>query len=352
MCRDVLGENGKKYAAVTIVSIFVYLGMKYLSPILAPFIFAFLLAGLMNPLVSKLHKRSKINKSVLGGILLFLICLFLGMLVWFLLTAVFTGGGYLARRIPVYQKELCYLLGDCCDNMEKHFGIDGIAIENFVLEQVNVLINNLEINVMPAIMGKSVGYMKNIAGCFSFIVVMLIAVLLIMKDYDRLITDFKEKEIFRGAWEVVMKVVIYVKTFIKAQLIILSIISVVCALTLWLIGMKGGVLYGLLTGMMDTLPFIGTGIMLIPLVVFHFINGRYWQAVVCFCLYAVCALLREFLEPKLIGDKVGVWPVGILFAVFAGIYLFGIAGIIKGPLSLVIICETCKYLWREKKSQL
>lgn len=48
-------------------------------------------------------------------------------------------------------------------------------------------------------------------------------------------------------------------------------------------------------------------------------------------------------------EKVGIWPVGILFSVFAGMKLFGIVGIIKGPVSLVIICETCKYLFAEKE---
>lgn len=79
------------------------------------------------------------------------------------------------------------------------------------------------------------------------------------------------------------------------------------------------------------------------------ISGNYWQAAVILCLYAACALLREFLEPKLIGSKVGIWPVGILFSVFAGIKLFGIFGIIKGPIGLVVICETCKYLFTDKE---
>lgn len=97
------------------------------------------------------------------------------------------------------------------------------------------------------------------------------------------------------------------------------------------------------------LPFIGTGIMLLPLAFFRLAGGNYWQALLCFCLYAACALIREFLEPKLIGERVGVWPVGILFAVFAGIHLFGVWGIIKGPLSLVIICESYKYLYNSQR---
>ena len=178
---------------------------------------------------------------------------------------------------------------------------------------------------------------------------MVIGVLLIMKDYDALIQKIREEEDFKGVREVGKKVLLYVKTFIRAQIIILCIISAICAVTLAVMGMKGGILYGIITGIMDMLPFIGTGIMLIPLALLRLIDGSYYQALICVGLYAVCALIREFLEPKLIGERVGVWPVGILFAVFAGIHLFGVGGIIKGPLALVIICETCKYLWREKE---
>lgn len=188
-------------------------------------------------------------------------------------------------------------------------------------------------------------YAKNIAGFVSFLVVMIIAALLIIKDYDRLMERLNEEKDFKAVREVGIKIIFYIKTFIRAQLIILCIISTLCAVVLTLSGLKGGIIYGLVTGLMDMLPFIGTGIMLIPLALYQLISGNYLQAFLCFALYAVCALVREFLEPKLIGDRVGVWPVGILFAVFAGLHLFGIWGIIKGPLSLVIICETCKYLW-------
>ena len=167
--------------------------------------------------------------------------------------------------MPDYQEGLCVLLGNCCDMMEQQFGVDGVKIEEFILEQVNVFIENLEVKVLPDMMGKSVGYMKNIVGFISFIVIMIIAILLMMKDYDRLMGRLKEEKDFKAVREVGNKVIIYIKTFIKAQIIILCIISTVCAVTLAFMGMKGGVLYGILTGFMDMLPFVGTGIMLIPL---------------------------------------------------------------------------------------
>lgn len=338
-------QIGKKYFTAAIVSILVYLSMKYLSPIASPFLLAFLLAGLLNPLASKLHQRVKIKKSVLAGIILFIVTILFAILIWLLLSFLFIEGGKLACHMPDYQNEFSLLLGNCCDMMEKQFGIDGVQIEQFVMEQVNILIENLEINVLPTVMGKSMDCAKSIASFVSFIVVTIIAALLIIKDYDRLLQRLKEEKDFKGIREVGHKIILYIKTFIKAQLIILCIISTLCAVVLTLAGIKGGLLYGIFTGVMDMLPFIGTGIMLIPLAIYELINGYYLQAFLCFGLYAVCALVREFLEPKLIGESVGVWPVGILFAVFAGLHLFGIWGIIKGPLSLVIICETCKYLW-------
>lgn len=342
-------QNGKKYLTAAAVSFLVYLAMRYLSPIASPFIFAFLLAGLLNPVVQVIHKKIKIRKPILAGIILFAVCIVIAALVWMLISALITGGGHLAGQMPDCQKELNVLLGDCCSMMEKKFGVDGVQIENFITEQVNLFIENLEVNVLPEIMGKSVDYVKNIVSFVSIIVVMIIAALLIMKDYDKYVTRLHKEDEFKGIREVGKKVILYVKTFMRAQVIILCTISTVCALTLAFMGMEGGIFYGILTGIMDMLPFIGTGIMLIPLALFRLINGNYWQAFLCFCLYAACALIREFLEPKLIGERVGVWPVGILFAVFAGIHLFGVWGIIKGPLSLVIICETCKYLWNRQE---
>lgn len=345
-----LTDSGKKYLTAAIIILSVYFAMKYISPIVSPFLLAFLLAGLLNPLVQLLHKKLKIKKSVLTGLILFSVCALIIISFWLIFSSLIANGSKLADNIPAYQQDLCLLLNDCCDRVEQKFGVDGTQIENFIIEQMNVFVENLEVKVLPAVMDKSVGYVKSIVSFVSFIAVMIIAILLIMKDYDKYLSKYKENKDLQGIRDVGRKVLLYVKTFLKAQLIILCIISTVCAVTLTFTGMKGGIFYGLLTGFMDMLPFIGTGIMLIPLALFRLISGNYWQALLCFFLYVLCALIREFLEPKLIGERVGVWPVGILFAVFAGIHLFGVWGIIKGPLSLVIICETCKYFWNLQES--
>lgn len=59
-------------------------------------------------------------------------------------------------------------------------------------------------------------------------------------------------------------------------------------------------------------------------------------------LYGICVLTREFLEPRLIGNKIGLSPVWILFSIYAGMKLFGVGGIVKGPLALIAISEILK----------
>lgn len=341
-------KNQKQYLWIVLIIFGVFYFMKFLSPILSPFIVAFLIAGALDRLTDKIPIKMK--KSFLASILLLLFVSVLVIAVWAVGSRLLEGCSEFAGNMPLYEEELCMLLSDCCDRMEVRFGVDGTAVEDFVLRQVNVFAENMEVNVFPAIMNKSVGYMKNIAGIVSFLIVTVIAVFLILKDYDSVAFYLQSNENIAPVYEIGKKVLYYIKTYLKAQIIILLLISIVSALTLVFLRVEGGLLIGIFTGFMDMLPFIGTGIMLMPVAFFQFLNGNYTRAVVILILYGVCALLREFLEPKLIGNKVGIWPVAILFAVFAGIKLFGISGIIKGPIGLVIIWESCRTLFEKIKT--
>ena len=121
-------------------------------------------------------------------------------------------------------------------------------------------------------------------------------------------------------------------------------LALLVGITLTVLQVPNGWLFGLLAGVLDAFPFIGTGIVLVPLTIWLFLKGQLIQAVFCLVLYGVCALVRELLEPKLIGEKVGIYPIVLFASVFIGMQLFGVSGIIKGPLSIVIIYEIRKVL--------
>lgn len=331
--------NIREYSLVGIVVIGVYIGFKYLSPLAAPFLFAFAFVAALHPMLERVQNKYHIKKGILAAGILLLFCVTVGVGVWCLIVFVIQKLGDLFGQIDLFEEKFCIFVGNCCDGIEKKFGMDGAGIERFIMERVNVFIENFQVQVVPRIMDESVGYVKNIVGIVGFLAIMIIAAVLLVKDYNEIMERLARREELRCMMGIGKKVFCHIGTFIRAQLIILFVISLLCAVTLFLGGFEGGILIGLITGFMDMLPFIGTGLVLMPLAFWQILNGYYTKAVICVILYVICALSREFMEPKLIGEKMGIFPVAILFSVYAGVKLFGVFGIIKGPLALVTVYE-------------
>ena len=144
---------------------------------------------------------------------------------------------------------------------------------------------------------------------------------------------------FARVRELYDKTVRMVFSYIKAQLIIMSVIGGICSVVFWWAGSDMPFLWGYIVGFLDMLPFIGTGITLLPLAIFELVMGRSVLAVVFALLYVVCYFVREFMEPRLIGQRIGIHPLIILMSVFLGVKLYGLLGIVTGPLSYLLIRE-------------
>ena len=147
--------------------------------------------------------------------------------------------------------------------------------------------------------------------------------------------------------EIICGIIRYIATYVKAQLIIMSIIGGLTAAVLGISGIRHGFLWGLLAGILDAFPFVGTGVVLVPLGIQQLVYGNYGRAVICLILYVACIFIRELLEPRLIGKRVGVPPIAILLSLYAGIQLFGIWGLLEGPLGFVIVYQS--YLSLERR---
>ena len=320
----------------------VWFFFRYLFTLIAPFVLAFLLITLCYPLLERIQKRIPIRKKFLAaGILLPLIIIMMGIL-W----AVLVLGGRQLEGLPAF----CTQLGEqfalffhrCCCGLDGKFGWDGQQIESFVIERMTVVMENVQVNVVPGILASSYNGFKSMLSGVGFLAITAIAAFLFEKDYAGIVESLKQSEELGLVWSVVEGVLSYIITFVKAQGVILLIISLLCGITLRVAGVPGGIMFGILAGVMDVLPFIGTGIVLVPLSLWQLLKGQYVRMVVCLVLYGICILTRELLEPKLIGRKIGVSPVFMLLAVYAGVKLFGVGGIVKGPLALIVIMEIMK----------
>ncbi|MDD3538167.1 MAG: sporulation integral membrane protein YtvI [Eubacteriales bacterium] len=103
------------------------------------------------------------------------------------------------------------------------------------------------------------------------------------------------------------------------------------------IGVEDAMVMSLLIAMFDILPALGTGGIMIPWVIIEIINQNYTFAVQLFIVYAIVTIIRNFLEPKIVGDSIGLHPVIMLMSIFLGVSIFGPLGILIMPFMLIVI---------------
>ncbi|MCM1039403.1 MAG: AI-2E family transporter [Ruminococcus sp.] len=328
-----------RFVAITLL---VYLFFRFVFPLMAPFIAAFILITLFYPLLQRIQKKIPMRKKFLAFGVLFLILLFLAVVLWAL---GYSGSGQLEKVsafIEMAYAQLQAFLHQCCFSLDGKFGWNGYEIENFVVEKMAVIMENVQVQVIPQVLSSSYSCFKGIFEVVAFLFITLLAAVLLEKDYASFLAWLKTSKDLTFVYKAFEGILNYIVTFIKAQGIILLLISVFASAVLWATGIYGGVFWGILAGCLDVLPFIGTGIVLVPMAIWQFLTGKYIQMGVCIALYIACIVIREFLEPKLIGNKMGIAPVLMLLGIYAGIRLFGVAGIIEGPLALIVIHELMK----------
>ena len=334
--------RNNKLVKIGLVFAGVWFFFRYLFTLAAPFLFAFFLITLCYPLLERIQEKIPIRKRFLAvGIILPLILLMMGIL-W----AVIILGCRQLQGLPAFCTQAAQqfenFFHQCCSKLDGKFGWNGQQIESYIIEQTGVVMEDVQVRVMPQVLSSSYQCFKGLFTAIGFLAITCIAAILLETEYANIMSALKKSEELRIVRSVVEGVLSYIITFLKAQGVIMLIICVLCSVTLSLAGIPGGILFGILAGILDVLPFIGTGIVLMPLAVWQMLSGQYVQMTVCLILYVVCIVTRNLLEPKLIGKQIGVAPVFMLLAIYAGVKSFGVGGIIKGPLALIVILEIMK----------
>ena len=98
-----------------------------------------------------------------------------------------------------------------------------------------------------------------------------------------------------------------------------------------------GLLIGLGIGVADALPVLGAGLFLIPWSIAAFVAGNAGAGVLAACLYVGTVVIRQVLEPRIVGHNLGLYPLATMAAMYAGYRLLGFLGLLAGPVLLNVI---------------
>lgn len=332
--------KGNKVITLLAIIGVVYFFLQYLSPLLSPILIAMLFVTMSGPLLKRMQEKLHIHRQIGVVVLLLFASAIVALLVWILFSWAIGSLPKWIGRLDELRQDVGVMVYNGSQIASHALGIDGEYLSETLLQYVEKVFYFLQDRAVPGMLEQSIVYVKGIAAFGGFLIVFIIATILLAKDYDRIMNQLLDREEFHVLLEVICGVIRYIATYLRAQLLIMTIIAATCSLTLALIGIEHGALWGLVAGLLDALPFIGTGVVLIPLAITRVIYGKIWQTIICVVLYACCAFFREMIEPRLIGSRMGVSPIALLISVYAGIQLFGIWGIIKGPLGFIIIYQT------------
>lgn len=252
-----------------------------------------------------------------------------------------------SERFPEWLNGADLWLTGVCRRLSRITGLDEASLAAFAEAMLRSLAETVRKSTMPVLMSNSVPAFRALVGAAVFLVIYFIATVLCIREMET-IRKRRSESFFHREFSIIGRRLIAVgNAWVRTQLVIMFITAALCAAGLFLIGNPYSVLFGIGIGVLDALPFLGSGSVLIPWGIVLLVRGETERALILIALFCVCYLVREIAEAHLMGDRVGLSALETLASMYIGIELFGIAGFLLGPVGLLLIEDLLEAYWTE-----
>lgn len=325
-----------------------------LAPILTPFLFAALLGYLGDPLVDRLEARrlSRTLSVVVVFTVIFSVVLLLPLL---MLPVIETQVGVFVKSLPVY---IDWITDQLLPGMQARLGVDPAA---FDVERVKAAITSnwkdagsIAANVMGYVTRSGVAML----GWLANIVLVPVLTFYMLRDWDNFmagIHDLLPRSVEATVVRLARESDEHLAAFLRGQFIVMLCLGVIYSLGLSLAGLNTALLIGMLAGLVSFVPYLGVIVgMLAAGTAMLFQTQDIVQLVPVAIVFGIGQVLEGMvLTPLLVGDKIGLHPVTVMFAVLAGGQLFGFLGVLLAlPVAAVLVVLVKHARARYKESPL
>ena len=333
-----------RFILIIVLLLFIILFLPPLLNLFFPFVLALLVASILAPLVSKFTKKKN------GTFWHFWSMLFVILLI-LIVTGLIVGLGYylFSQISELYgsweniQAASNNLVNSISEFLEKSQLAGGTYLEQYAVSLVEQILNWFTTKVstwIPTLIS-SVGNMAS--GVASFLISLLFFIVgayFMTADYPRL-----RDRISNWVPEIIRPHMHHIKSsmgtatfgYLKAQLILSGIVTLIIFFTLSVMGQKYALIIAILCGIIDVIPFFGSGTVLVPWAVVEIFLGNYtkflWLVILAFVLF----VFRKLAEPKVVGNQTGLPPIVSLMSIYVGMKLGGVLGMILTPIICMIV---------------
>lgn len=352
-----------------LVAAIYYFFLKYAFWLVAPFVFAFLIAMLLQKPIRVISKKTRIKKGIIGAVAVLLIIAILAsavVLVGYRVVVEFRGfGQYIMQKIENLPQFISsaenWLLDKIAflpDSIEKT-ATDAITdfVDNILLitsERSEVIpgspdssgLGGLDLSMLATPLGGLWSTAKQIPSILTAVLIGIIACFFITCDYDNLtsliknnVSEAHEVAIVRTKrlfGDILGKMF---KSYVTIIFITFCEISIGLNI-LKLIGVYNGgyiLVISICTALLDILPVFGTGTVLVPWAVISLFSGNYGLGIGLLIVYALITVIRQILEPHLVAMNVGLPPIATLAGMYLGLQIFGVVGIFIVPITFFLV---------------
>ncbi|MBQ4647882.1 MAG: sporulation integral membrane protein YtvI [Clostridia bacterium] len=320
-----------------------YLGFKYLLPVISPFAVAFLVAALLNPLMLFLEKRARIPRKIGGFLLVALAVAAVFAIIFLILQRGVEEIGRLADTLSSLKWEDFVPMRERINALLLHLpGMDGGADleafwKNAELKVTGVLersVPNLESGI-SMLTGLFTGLFDVVLSFFVTVIACYYMTVDRAKISGAVYSLFPER-ISEWLKKLKNSLMSTVGKYLKAYGLIVLITFTELFVAFTVLRVDYALLLAAVIALIDILPVLGTGIVLVPWALFAlFVRGKLYLGVGLLVSYGIITFVRQIIEPKIVGSYIGMHPLATLIAMFAGLKLFGVAGMLLLPVVLM-----------------
>ncbi len=311
-----LKEDHKKLIEALVLMLIVFISVALIRSYFKPFLWIVIIFILSSPLYNILIKF-KIGKKISATVSLLFLNISVVLIIYYLGRNIFD----LVNNIYNSNMNMINeLLNEFNTVLESILGNVDISSEAMSLLHPRVLTEGA-LTTGEGIMSYFIGNV-----CAFFILIDKEKIIYYM---NRLIPQSALKRINNGGKNI--------KSIISIQVILILISTLIIIIGFMILRIKNSFILGVICGILDLLPYVGTIIVFIPIIIYNIIVKDYLIAFGLICLYILVQIVREILEAKLMSNKFNVHPLIVFLSIYIGIKVFGMIGIFIGPLYSMMV---------------
>lgn len=325
-----------------------FLFFNYIFIWILPFIIAWGIAFLLQPAVKFLNSALRVPKKLASVVLVLLLIFAIGFLIFLIIDRLIYELNILSRTFKIDSETVTIYIDNFFNWLENILDRIPFLSGSDIIDRIKIQIENMAATFVTDLGAFLAAKVPSIITSIivvlpSFLIFTLISIIstfYISFDYASI-----NKFLMLQVPEKVRNIILDIKNrfleaiykYLRAYLIILSITYFELVTGFLIIGIKYAFLLAFFVALIDIFPIVGTGTVLIPWGIINIIQKDYFTGFALLILYATVTIIRQVIEPKIIGKSLGLYPVVTLIMLYMGYNILGFFGMILFPICMLLI---------------